>query len=53
MSKYKVTAQVTIMVEKIIEADCRDEANMEFAKELEMEYGWADYDTVEIERTGE
>lgn len=50
MSKYRVTAQVTIMVEKIIEADCRDEANMEFAKELEAEYGWADYDTVEIER---
>ena len=50
MSKYRVTAQVTIMVEKIIEVDCRDEAAMEFAKELDTEYGWTDYDTVEIER---
>ena len=53
MGKYRVTAQVTIVVEKIIEADCRDEAAMEFAKELDAEYGWADYDTVEIERADE
>ena len=50
MSKYKVTAHVTICVEKIIEASCRDEASMKFFKELEHEYGWADCDAVEIER---
>ena len=50
MSKYRVSSQVTIMVEKIIDADCRDEAAMEFIKELNREYGWADYDTIEIER---
>lgn len=53
MSKYNVTAHVTICVEKVIEADCRDEAAMKFAKELDQEYGWADYDTIEIERVEE
>ena len=53
MSKYRVSAHVTIMVEKIIEADCRDEANIAFAQELDAEYGWADYDTVEITRADE
>ena len=53
MSKYRVDAQVTIYVEMDVIASGRDEANMEFARLLEEEYGWADYDSVNIEKIGE
>ena len=53
MNKYRVGAHVTICVEMDIMASGRDEANMEFARLLEEEYGWVDYDTVNIEKIGE
>ena len=53
MSKYRVTAHVTICVEVDITASCRDEANMKFAESLEEAFGWADYDEVHIEKIGD
>ena len=53
MKKYRVTSHVTICVEMDIMAGCRDEAIMEFIKQLDEEYGWADFDTVEVEKIGE
>lgn len=53
MSKYRVTAHVTICVEMDIIASCRDEANTKFAESLEETFGWADYDTVNIEMVEE
>ena len=50
MNKYRVTSHVTIVIEKEIEATCRDEAIMKFGQMLDEEYGWADFDSVEIER---
>lgn len=53
MNKYRVTSHVTICVEMEIIANCRDDANMEFAQQLNEAFGWADYDSVEIEKIGE
>lgn len=53
MSKYRVTSQVTIVVEKEIEANSRDEAISKFAKLIDEEYGWADWDSIEIEKEKE
>ena len=53
MNKYRVTAHVTICVEMDITASCRDAANVKFAERLEENYGWADYDTVNIEKIGD
>ena len=53
MSKYRVTAHVTICVEVDLTASCRDEANMKFAESLEEAFGWVDYDEVHIEKIGD
>lgn len=53
MNKYRVTSHVTICVEKEIEASCRDEAIIEFGKQVEEDFGWADYDTVSVEKVGD
>ena len=53
MAKYEVTAYVTVCIEKEIEADCRDEALAKYIDYLANKYGWADFETVQIQKVEE
>lgn len=53
MPKYTVHAQVTIYKELTIEASCRDEAIQKYSEALDVEYGWADFDTVTVDEEEE
>ena len=53
MPKYTVHAQITIYKELTIEASCRDEAIQKYSEALDAEYGWADFDTVSVDKEEE